>query len=146
MGNSNLPKIIGSIVTIIIAVLLIVWQVKSHGPKKYAVNEGAIKDEQLENTATREVFDAAVAVAVVSGWESTSKFWGSGRFNNAAKKKLKATFSSSFAAADLKDVCVSRDSESGRQCAIFEYKGSNYVFYFVKNKQGKYQIFEFNAW
>lgn len=145
MGN-NLGKAIGAVVVIILAVLLILWQV-SGGKKTGTVNPDAVKQANAESSAALETLAPAMELAVKSGWNATGKYWAPNSLNTVMKKRLTGVFGDKLEDAQivLKGE-VSRDSESGMQSCLFQYNGKNYAFYLMKDKRGNYKLKDFGVW
>ncbi len=145
MGN-NLGKAIGAIVVIILAVLLIIWQIGG-GKKSGTVDAEAVKAANAESAAALEVLTPAMEAAAKSGWNATGKYWAPNSLNGSMKKRLSSVFGEKLEDAQIVlKGSVSRDSESGMQSCVFSHGDKTYAFYLLKDKKGKYKLKDFGQW
>ncbi len=143
---SKVNKVIFSIVAIIAAALLIMWQVNNSGPKSYKVSdEVKAENDAYEASLKAPVMDA-LEKAAKGGWSSTASLWVSGGYNRS-KKNLDFVFGKSFNVADVKIYFAGRDPEGGMPCVSFTYKDKNYNMFLQapKTKTGKYLLMSFSA-
>ena len=144
MGSNNLFKAILSIVAIILAAGLIVWQLSDKkGP---TVTEELQEQVASERKAVLETLTPAVELAAKSGWAATGRYWMPNALNGNMKKKLTQAFGSSFDAQAILQGEISQDGESGFQVVIFPLNGANHAFYLARNKKGAFLLKDFGAW